>query len=204
MTTAHRPTWAPAKGGGTARDLGRTQQYSSRDLPSEMTLKLRDPEDDIPRDFKSELRRREDEARNKRHKREELEEEEEDDIAPRLLDPETAALDADDPDNEEEDSDDSDDDDTAELLAELERIKKERAIEQQKKEEEENREQEQIRTESLMMGNPLLQGSDSFTVKRRWDDDVVFKNCARGAPDKSKPNYVNDTIRSDFHRKFMK
>ena len=37
----------------------------------------------------------------------------------------------------------------------------------------------------------------------RWDDDVVFKNCARGEIDKSKQHFVNDTLRSEFHRKFM-
>jgi hypothetical protein len=39
---------------------------------------------------------------------------------------------------------------------------------------------------------------------RRWDDDVVFKNCARGVAEKKEATYINDTIRSDFHRKFMK
>ena len=52
----------------------------------------------------------------------------------------------------------------------------------------------------------------------RWDDDVVFKNCAR--QDKPKVGFyfsislfqphatqthefVNDSLRTDFHRKFM-
>jgi hypothetical protein len=26
----------------------------------------------------------------------------------------------------------------------------------------------------------------SFKVKRRWDDDVVFKNCAKGVDDQKK------------------
>ena len=31
-----------------------------------------------------------------------------------------------------------------------------------------------------MQGNPLLRDAPAdFTVKRRWDDDVVFKNCAK-------------------------
>jgi protein CWC15 len=39
-----------------------------------------------------------------------------------------------------------------------------------------------------MGGNPLLnqQTSSNFKVKRRWDDDVVFKNCAKGLDDKPK------------------
>lgn len=41
-------------------------------------------------------------------------------------------------------------------------------------------------------------------VKRRWDDDVVFKNCARSEPDKKKDQqFINDSLRSEFHRKFM-
>jgi len=61
--------------------------------------------------------------------------------------------------------------------------------------------------ENILSGNPLLTGKGStatdFKVKRRWDDDVVFKNCARGEPDKSKPQFINDTLRSEFHKKFM-
>jgi protein CWC15 len=36
----------------------------------------------------------------------------------------------------------------------------------------------------------------------RWDDDVVFKNQARGEPKPAK-RFINDTIRNDFHRKFL-
>jgi len=41
----------------------------------------------------------------------------------------------------------------------------------------------------------------NFTVKRRWDDDVIFKNQAR-EPD-NKKRFINDTIRNDFHKKFL-
>lgn len=34
----------------------------------------------------------------------------------------------------------------------------------------------------------------SFEMKRRWDDDVVFKNQDRGAP-KKQQRFINDTIR---------
>jgi protein CWC15 len=41
-------------------------------------------------------------------------------------------------------------------------------------------------------------------MKRRWDDDVVFKNQARGTDDKNKKKeFINDMLRSDFHKKFM-
>jgi len=40
--------------------------------------------------------------------------------------------------------------------------------------------------ENILKGNPLLQEkysseakSGDMKVKRRWDDDVVFKNCSR-------------------------
>lgn len=36
----------------------------------------------------------------------------------------------------------------------------------------------------------------------RWDDDVVFKNQARGEA-KTPKRFINDTIRNDFHRKFL-
>lgn len=38
----------------------------------------------------------------------------------------------------------------------------------------------------------------------RWDDDVVFKNCAKGIDEaKREKRFVNDTLRSEFHKKFM-
>lgn len=41
-------------------------------------------------------------------------------------------------------------------------------------------------------------------VKRRWDDDVVFKNCAKGIEERKKDQvFINDAIRSEFHKKFM-
>ena len=83
--------------------------------------------------------------------------------------------------------------------------------------------------EELLKGNPLLNNAPtSFSVKRRlgfcwypvsswilrlgfcwiifrffrWDDDVVFKNQARGEM-KAPKRFINDTIRNDFHRKFL-
>ncbi|KNC83839.1 hypothetical protein SARC_03921 [Sphaeroforma arctica JP610] len=224
MTTAHRPTWTPAIGGGTARDQGKTFQYSSRDLPSELTLKTRkrapgDEADEYDRlDLKEDLLRKERESRAKRRKENGLDvdiiRDDEKESLPgvgssglNLVDDATAALDADDKDSDddEDDSDDDDsDDDEAELLRELENIKRERAEEQAEKDAEEREEQDRIRTESLMQGNPLLHENRDFAVKKRWDDDVIFKNCARGLNDKKEQTYINDTIRSEFHRRFMK
>jgi protein CWC15 len=80
----------------------------------------------------------------------------------------------------------------------------------------------QDRTAEIALGNPLLnlqaalgQTPDSpsarststaatgFAVKRRWDDDLIFKNQAVGQDDKPKKEFVNDILRSEFHRKFM-
>ncbi|RDA84492.1 hypothetical protein CP532_0969 [Ophiocordyceps camponoti-leonardi (nom. inval.)] len=61
----------------------------------------------------------------------------------------------------------------------------------------------QERERSIALGNPLLNKQD-FSIKRRWDDDVVFKNQARGTEEKGKKKeFVNDLLRSDFHRRFM-
>lgn len=64
--------------------------------------------------------------------------------------------------------------------------------------------EERIRTENILSGNPLLNSKPAeFKVKRRWDDDVVFKNCAIEEPDRKEKPFINDTLRSGFHKKFM-
>ena len=62
--------------------------------------------------------------------------------------------------------------------------------------------------ENILSGNPLLNytgkaAKTDLRVKRRWDDDVVFKNCARSEPDRKEPQFINDSLRSEFHKKFM-
>lgn len=130
-----------------------------------------------------------------------------------------ANLDADEAlDNDSSDSDSDSDDDDAALLAELQKIKQERLQETARRDAEKKQEDERIRMENILSGNPLINyepgtaasaagrssglGSADLKIKRRWDDDVVFKNCARSAPDK-KTHFVNDALRSDFHKKFM-
>ena len=102
------------------------------------------------------------------------------------------------------DSSSEDDDDTAALYAELAKIKAERAAEKARQEAEAAVKDRDERDRALATGNPLLNiGPKDFTVKRRWDDDVIFKNQARGVDDKPKNRFVNDMLRSDFHRKFL-
>lgn len=123
----------------------------------------------------------------------------------------TTNLDQDDPlEEDSSSSDDDSDDDTAALLEELNKIKRERAQEVEKKEQEKKVEEERIRMENILSGNPLLNYSSGkagqsadMKVKRRWDDDVVFKNCARSEPDKKIAVFVNDSLRSEFHKKFI-
>lgn len=208
MTTAARPTYEPARGGkskGEGGDLSAlSKQYSSRDLPGHTRLKYRQEgqgtSDEVRgRDFRRELEDRERTVREKRDRNRDSGSK-----RPRLEQIPAANLDADDPidDDDEEDSSD-DEDDTAELLAELNKIKKERIREKAKLEAEKKVEDERIRTEIILKGNPLLNQDKpvEFKVKRRWDDDVVFKNCAKG--DEKKSLFINDTLRSEFHRKFM-
>ena len=38
--------------------------------------------------------------------------------------------------------------------------------------------------------------------KVNWDDDVVFRNQTRTEPKKPR-RFVNDTVRRDFHRRFL-
>lgn len=132
---------------------------------------------------------------------------------------ETRAIDADDSDatseedDEEDDDDDSDsdsdsDDEEAELQRELERVRRERAEKREREEKERLAAEEAEREKDIALGNPLLNNNNSgradFNIKRRWDDDVVFKNQARGTEEKGKKKeFINDLLRSDFHKRFM-
>lgn len=222
MTTAARPTWAPAKGGneqGGTRIFGPSQKYSSRDIASHTTLKPRregqDTQDEVQkRNLKEELEERErrhfssrDDRRDRRREpgsghlqlegaRRDIEER----IVPRNLDADDSDVDVKSDDGS--DDDDDDEDDTEALLAELERIKKERAEEKRLKELQEKEEELKVKEAEVIRGNPLINNATSFNVKRRWDDDVVFKNQTRGET-KATKRFINDTIRSDFHRKFL-
>ncbi|KAK9831535.1 hypothetical protein WJX81_006631 [Elliptochloris bilobata] len=224
MSTAHRPTWAPAKGGegqGGMRVYAPSRQMSAKDQAGQTTLKFRQPGQAAPSDVRHRDLLAELEEKERKHFREtnegNFEVERENDLklleaAPggggtlakgKVLVPK--ALDADDEDEAESDdeSEDEEEDEEAELLAELERIKKERAAEAARKAAEEAASAEVSAKDELIRGNPLiLGGATSFQVKRRWDDDVVFKNQTRGEA-KAQKTMINDTIRNDFHRRFL-
>lgn len=225
MTTAARPTWAPAKGGneqGGTRIFGPSQKYSSRDLAAHTTLKPRkdgqDTQDELQkRNLREELEERErrhfsskdksyNDERGRRKESHLLLEgtrgEAEDRIVPRSVDADDSDVEV--KSDDESDDDDDDEDDEAALILELEQIRKERAEEKLRKERLEREEELKAKEAELLRGNPLLNSttSTSFNVKRRWDDDVVFKNQARGET-KTPKRFINDTIRNDFHRKFL-
>ncbi|THG10249.1 hypothetical protein TEA_003651 [Camellia sinensis var. sinensis] len=70
MTTAARPTWAPAKGGneqGGTRIFGPSQKYSSRDIASHTTLKPRKEGQDTHDELQKRNLREELEDRERRH-----------------------------------------------------------------------------------------------------------------------------------------
>ena len=245
MTTAHRPTWAPAKGHeeqGGARMFGPSKKHSKLDDNAHTILKTRavgqmSVKELVARDFKAELL-----AKEAKHFKRKLPEAGGDlmigdgeangpEIRVRSIDGpsidgdagpsgsehapafEPKRVDADDSDDDDDDDDDDDEsdseDDTAALLAELERIKKERADASARREADDAERDALEKAEALASGNPLLDlkdqdggEEDAFVAKRRWDDDVVFKNQTRGEP-RAKKRFVNDTIRSDFHRRFL-
>ena len=99
--------------------------------------------------------------------------------------------------DEEDDSSSSEDEeapqvkrtDTA-LQKELERVRLEKKLKA-----------EQTISGAMVSSNPLL---EKTPIQRRWDDDVIFRNQARGEPDKKEKRYVNDIVRSDVHKDFLK
>ncbi|CAN0280543.1 unnamed protein product [Ectocarpus sp. 4 AP-2014] len=230
MTTAHRPTWAPAQ--AAASDVGNwstggqaSQAVSAHDLPSQTTLKFRK----TGQNSEAELRKRDVRAEVEDSERRALDEKPAT-IARRYdeggggrgrdrlqlllkehgdvnLDDVKKYDDEDDADSGDDldssDSDDDSDDDEEALEKELEKIRKEREEARKKKEREEAEDEEKRKQEAAMTGNILLtQSNSSSQVKRRWNDDVVFKGQARTEPE-TKKRFVNDTIRNDFHRRFL-
>lgn len=227
MTTAHRPTWAPAKGGTNDEQAGSrvfapSTFFRAKDQVAHTKLKFRQPGQSAADDLNKKDLRAELEDKERKHFRtkggSDFEEQRKADLKlleapdigtgiggkPKVLVPK--AVDADeegDDDDESESDDDDDEDDEAELLAELARIRKEREQEAAKKAADEALQKQAALQEEVIHGNPLFpRGQPDFQVKRRWDDDVVFKNQARGEP-KAQKRFINDTIRSDFHRRFL-
>ncbi|KAF8822402.1 Cwf15/Cwc15 cell cycle control protein [Cardiosporidium cionae] len=223
MTTAHRPTWFNAVGGDNqgGNRLVSTTKVAARDLKSHMTLKTRqfgqgNVEELSKKDFRQDLSDKERKYfAAKKHSESFTAITEVPHFSnlaerPELQDENSFPEDADDDpavtvssSESEEDSED-DAEEEAELRRELEKIAKEREEEAKKKRDEQARIDGQEHREKVLRGNPLLGNStrDGEWLKRRWDDDVVFKNQAKGLP-KAKKTFINDTVRSEFHKKFL-
>lgn len=92
---------------------------------------------------------------------------------------------------------DDDDDSEDELNAELMRVRQEQADEESRLKKQRELEESSVR--SAHDDDAI----STFSVKRRWDDDVPFKNCAKEEPDPKRKLFLNDTLRRDFHKKFM-
>jgi protein CWC15 len=214
MSKAHRPTYVSVKAhenqGGKISYVP-SKSISSREVPAQLKMKVREKKENV--NFKEELLKKEQELLKKKEREEEYGEEvynlkENEEI---VLNEENINKEEEEEKNEEEEEDDddekdielagsddeSDNDESELLLLELEKIKKEKEEIQLKKEKEEREEREN----EIIKGNPLL-NQEVNTVKRKWTDDVVFKNQTKDEP-KLKKKFINDTTRSDFHRRFL-
>lgn len=237
MTTAHRPTFDPAK--------GKNSQASgtilhTRSLPAHTQLKFRQPgqgslgDYDMHKDMKTELLRKEEEHFKKTltdkrashgngnhggddeeprkklrltgvFETEVTQKEEEQDQS--SSDASSAEEDDSGSDSGSDSASDSEDEDSEdELQRELEKIKAERAEAELRAQQKAAAREQAEREQEIAYGNPLLNPEASkggASSRRKWNDDVVFKNQAKGVDDKKNQGFINDTIRSDFHRKFM-
>uniref|UniRef100_A0A7S3DFU9 Uncharacterized protein n=1 Tax=Palpitomonas bilix TaxID=652834 RepID=A0A7S3DFU9_9EUKA len=170
MTTAARPTWTPAKGQentGYYKEFVPSKQYSSKDLPGHLELKVRQEgqssEEELRlRDLKAELLEKENKHFDSRRK--------EDSrllltagskrAAPEIKPEELPKANREDRDEEFEndsDEDDSDEENEAnELMKELQKIRQEREMEKEKQRMKEEAEKEAQTQNEVMSSNPLL------------------------------------------------
>lgn len=231
MTTAHRPTWAPAKGGdneGGFKSYAPSSLVRAKDGNAGGALKRRADLDLLGEPSSAAALHAELEARERKHLREqraaEFDEEKEKDVL--LLEGRGGSggvslvpndADADDASDggggasasDSDDDDDDDSDDEAALLAELEKIKAERAAAAAAAAADEAAVADASVRDQVMGGNPLLAGGSGgggeFGVARAFGDDTVFRNTgARAPPAKAAKTFVNDTVRSEFHKRFMR
>ena len=225
MTSAARPTWSAAlASGGGLRDgssSAPTLQTCSKDQPGHLKLKLRKIGQDAPEeirltDFRNEMKTFEAahhlltnyisgdsdvEIADSNSEEEQEEKDANDQIASNGINESPSDINESGTENNYSEADDNEEEDE-ELVRELEKIRKEREAERLAKE----KKAADNDPHAALSGNPLLSLStevSSFGAKRRWDDDVVFKNQAKGLDEKPEKRFINDTTRSDFHRRFM-
>ncbi|KAF4699043.1 complexed with cef1p [Perkinsus olseni] len=203
MTTAHRPTFHNALGANSSSNQPIPTIFRrARDEPGHLTLKFRESKD---------------KGSDKEALRRELEKKEAkgaiepppDSAFPEDCDedPDAGGGGSDTESEADRDSsgsdDDDEDDEEAELMRELAKIRAERAAEEAMAQAAEQAKEEEEERQQIAVGNPLMPGAGgNMQLKRRWDDDTVFKNQSRNQP-KGKKRFINDAVRSDFHRKFL-
>lgn len=216
MSSAHRPTWEPARAKADVAHISQVQ--SKYATPTHTHLKFRRPGDTQKRslqELKAELEAGEKRAFAERHPDAEMPEEK----RPKLV---TLEEDADDEDlkipetndegsdDEDDDDEDDDEDDTEALLRELEKVKQERREQQERQEQSAQAQQQFSREEEIARGNPLLNleralhgdkmptSSEPLDApQERWDDDLIFRNQAINADNGlSKRGFVNDLTRT--------
>ena len=230
MTTAHRPTYNPSRGKDTILP-NPSLQYSARDLPANTVIKYRRAEllgNASKEEMIMLLRKRERESMLNQDKDKELEvdvdnnDDDEvhikqslqingdinnnDEEYPEIVNVFEQDKDYEYSDNSDNESNNNSLDSEQELLIELEKIK------QAQKEEKEREELEQQKQSELniLKSNPLLNQSidnvssvsEGYSLKKKWYEDTVFKNQSK-LEQKVKKRFINDTVRSDFHRKFL-
>ena len=198
MSTAHRPTFNPARGSNFSGNMAiPSTTKRAIDVPAQNKLLYRESQSSASKqDMKRKL-----EASDPSTSAKKLEAvfpiEDGDDLE-RFVHPEDADIELG---SLGEDSSDDSSDDEEELLRELARIKQERAEEEAKRQAEEAARDEYIRKQEIAAANPLISGG-AAALRRRWDDDTVFRGQSRTAPKQDK-KFINDAVRSEFHRKFL-
>uniref|UniRef100_A0A8C7UTI9 Uncharacterized protein n=1 Tax=Oncorhynchus mykiss TaxID=8022 RepID=A0A8C7UTI9_ONCMY len=179
MTTAARPTFEPARGGrgkGEGDLSALSKQYSSRDLPGHTKIKYRQLTQDAPEEVRARDFRRELEERERVAVREKTRER-----GPREHTTSSSSsskrprLDQIPAANLDADDPLTDDEEEDDVSEE---------------------DSDDDDTAALL--------AELEKIKKEWDDDVVFKNCAKGVDEaRREKRFVNDTLRSEFHKKFM-
>jgi protein CWC15 len=158
------------------------------DVPSQLKLLYREPA--TPQD-REEFKRKLEQAEQSKARRK-IEEEPEEVIK--------VPLPIEEPSHHEEEassSSSSSEDDEEELLWELARIKQERAEAEAKRLAEQATKEEEIAN-----ANPLLSGG-ATALRRRWDDDTVFRGQASRPAGNNGNKFVNDAVRTQSHKKFL-
>ena len=207
MTTAQRTTFKPAIGGseqGGYKTTIPSRQYSAKDMPAHRVLKFRKEgqgrEEEVENiDFLQELRAKEQILSQKKER-----EYDQSEIAEMLgIKTNENALKAENvfvQDKDDEFSeDDEENEEMDEIFREMEEIKKQRERERLKEEEELKIKQKLEKQEEIL--NMMRNGQQS-TLKRKWYEETVFRNQSK-TDTKKKKRFINDTVRSDFHRSFM-